>query len=141
MSQTISYGWANVNFVPKQRSLLLLVDATINLLGVLLLVFPASFVEAIGIPTADLSFYPSILGAVLFGIGLALLVQRRSPSGLGLAGAIVINLRGGITLALWLLLGSLALPTHGFIGLWRLAAVLVGLSAVELLAHGKRGST
>ncbi len=125
----------------NQRSLLLLVDALINLLlGVLLLFFPARLVETLGIPAAEHSFYPSILGAVLFGIGLALLIQRKSASGLGLAGAIAINLCGGIALAFWLLFGSLALPTRGFVGLWALVAVLVGLSAVELVANAKRNA-
>ena len=76
-----------------ERSLLLLVDAIINLLlGVLLLFFPARLVEAIGIPATEQSFYPSILGAVLFGIGVALLIQRRNDRGLGLTGAVAINL-------------------------------------------------
>ena len=50
---------------------LLVVDATINLLlGLLLVAFPAGLVEALGIPQAEPAFYPSILGAVLIGIGV-----------------------------------------------------------------------
>jgi len=123
------------------RNLLLLVDAIINmLLGVLLLLFPARLIEIIGIPAAEHTFYPSILGAVLFGIGLALLIQRKDRDGLGLAGAVVINLCGGIVLGLWLLFGSLALPTRGLVVLWGLVVILVGLSAIELLANGKRNA-
>lgn len=57
--------------------------------------------------------YPSILGAVLVGIGVALLIQNKSESGLSLAGAVAINLCGGIVLAFWLSFGFLALPTRG----------------------------
>jgi ABC-type Mn2+/Zn2+ transport system permease subunit len=89
---------------------LLTVDATINLaLGVLLAVFPARLVSALGIPGADVAFYPSILGAVLFGIGIALFIERSGrSSGLGLAGAISINLSAGLALAAWLVCWSSA---------------------------------
>ena len=90
---------------------LLLIDGIINLaLGVGLLLFPAVLVDALGIPQAESRFYPNILGAVLFGIGIALLVERfdgkRSMNGLGLAGAIAINLCGGIVLGALLLFGG-----------------------------------
>lgn len=117
---------------------LLLVDAIINLLlGAFLLFFPTSLVEVLGIPMSEQVFYPSILGAVLFGIGIALIVQLRSDHGLGLLGAIAINLCGGVALALWLVFGDLSLSTRGLIILWCLVAVLVGLSTVELVNHAK----
>ncbi len=117
---------------------LLAIDAGINLaLGALLLFFPAALVSALGIPGAESSFYPSILGAVLFGIGVALWIQRRSPAGLGLAGAIAINLCGALALAGWLLFGSLSLPERGFVTLWSLVAVLMGLSAIEWLRYSR----
>jgi hypothetical protein len=51
---------------------LIFADAVIKLvLGVLLIVFPNSVVTFLGLPPADPSFYPSVLGAVLFGIGIA----------------------------------------------------------------------
>jgi NO-binding membrane sensor protein with MHYT domain len=117
---------------------LLLADGCINLvLGALLVAFPASVVEILGVPTTQSAFYPSILGAVLFGIGVALFLQFKGLSGLGLQGAIAINLCGGFVLGCWLAFGSLALPIRGFIFLWSFVAVLIGLSAVELLANGK----
>jgi hypothetical protein len=117
---------------------LLLTDALINLfLGGLLILFPASVVEALGIPAAESAFYPSILGAVLFGIGIALLIQTKSPGGLGLLGAVAINLCGGLVLAFWLVFGSLSLPGHGVLALWFLVVVLVGISTAELIRHGK----
>lgn len=91
-----------------KRTTLLKADAAINLiLGILLIAFPAGLVEALGMPPADPSFYPSILGEVLLGIGLALLIECHWKSGrfngLGLGGAIAINLCGGFVLAVWLL--------------------------------------
>lgn len=127
-----------------RRSTLLSLDAVANLaLGLLLIAFPAGVVEFLGIPGADSHFYPNILGAVLFGIGIALFIGRKgSPHGLGLGGAISINLCGGVVLGLWLLLGDLQVPLRGNTLLWLLVAFLVGLSAIEGLAcvRGKTGA-
>jgi hypothetical protein len=118
---------------------LLLVDAVVNLLlGVFLLFFPENLVRALGLPMSEQAFYPSILGAVLFGIGIALLVQRKTDGGLGLLGAVAINLCGGLVLALWLVFGSLSLPMHGSVVLWFLVVVLVAVSGVEFANYAKR---
>lgn len=126
------------------RDILLKVDAAINLiLGVLLMAFPAKLVTALGVPMADPSFYPTILGGVLFGIGLALLVEcYRRPNrfvGLGLGGAIAINLCGGCVVAAWLLSNKLTLPLRGQIFLWSLVVLLVGISLLEGLTHFRKG--
>jgi len=118
----------------KKHSLLVL-DAIINLLlGVLLMIFPRPLVDFLGIPNAVNSFYPSLLGAVLFGIGIALLVHQYLPriGGLGLGGAVSINLCGGLVLAYWLLMGGLDLPMRGLVFLWVIVLVLVILSVMEL---------
>ncbi len=119
-----------------KKSLLLLVDGWINLLlGFVLLFFPAPLADALGLPEVETAFYPSILGAVLVGIGLALLVQKFGGAdraqGLGLRGAIAINLCGGAALALWLLSGELAMPARGYAIFWGLVLVVKGISAVE----------
>ena len=119
---------------------LLLVDAGINLvLGLFLLIFPRGIVSLLGIPGAASSFYPNILGAVLFGIGIALLIERYKPRqgivGLGLGGAISINLCGGAALAIWLLFGDLAISALGYLLLGALALMLVAISAIELRAE------
>lgn len=125
------------------NSTLLWIDAIINLvLGVLLLVFPAALVELLGIPPADSRFYPSLLGAVLFGIGLALVQEARNRSdrgsaGLGLRGALTINLCAGGVLAGWLLVGNLDLPTRGVVFLWLLVVLLVGISGMEAMASSR----
>jgi hypothetical protein len=119
---------------------LLLVDAAINLLlGLLLLWFSTDLILWLGIPGASHRFYPNILGAVLCGIGLALVWEyvRRpgDPVGLGLGGAVAINLCGGTVLAAWLLFGGLELPARGRILLWALALALVLISALEGMTH------
>jgi hypothetical protein len=122
---------------------LLKADATINiLLGILLMAFPSGLVGALGIPLTDQSFYPTILGAVLFGIGLALLIECYWGSGrfkgLGLVGAIAINLCGGFALAIWLLSDKLILPLRGQLLLWFLVLLLIGLSLFEGIAQVRR---
>ena len=77
------------------RSLWLSIDSLLNvLLGAFLVVFPRDVVSFLGIPQAGSAFYPGILGAVLFGIGIALWMERgtdrASGRGLGLGGAVVI---------------------------------------------------
>jgi hypothetical protein len=122
-------------------SKLLLVDAAINLiLGVLLVTFPRSVVDLLGVPHSDATFYPSILGAVLIGISVALVIEYlhkpTGPAGLGLHGAIAINLCGALFLAGWLFSGSLDIPFRGQVFLWGLTAVLVVISLLEL-ARGR----
>ena len=118
--------------------LLLTIDGVVNLaLGLLLLFFFPGVVSALGIPPAESRFYPSILGAVLFGIGVALVLESRgkdrSLPGLGFLGAIAINLCGGGVLAGWLISGSLEIPLRGKVILWVVAIVVLGLSLVEIL--------
>ena len=125
-------------------SKLLLVDAAINLiLGVLLATFPRSVVDLLGVPHSDATFYPSILGAVLIGIGVALVVEYlrkpTGPAGLGLHGAIAINLCGALFLAGWLLSGRLDIPPRGQVFLWAVVAVLTAISVLEL-ARGRTTS-
>jgi len=121
----------------KNVKMLLLIDAIINLfLGVILLFYSKLIVRFFGLPQTNNSFYPTILGAVLFGIGVALIIEYKglkSIGGLGVGGAISINLIGGIALLVWLIWGNLTVPIHGFIILWILALLLVGISVFELL--------
>lgn len=127
---------------PGQRTplhsnrLLLALDAAINaLLGLILLAFSRPVVTFLGVPWSDSAFYPTILGGVLLGIGIALFLEVYRPSGewhgLGLGGAIAINLSGGCVLILWLLAGELAIPLHGRLFLWGLALLLILISIIE----------
>jgi peptidoglycan/LPS O-acetylase OafA/YrhL len=119
-------------------SKILLADAIINLiLGVLLAMFPKRVVEVLGVPDTDATFYPSILGAMLIGIGVALVIEYvrkpTGPAGLGLYGAIAINLCGAVFLVGWLFSGKLEIPLRGQAFLWGVAVVLIVISVVELV--------
>ena len=123
--------------------LILLIDAIINfVLGILLLLFSKKLTSILGIPPTDQYFYPNILGAILVGIGFALMIEIRRGRGglvgLGLGGAVAINLCGGIVLGLWLLTGNMDIPIHGYIFLWFLVFILIGISIVEMIAYRSR---
>jgi hypothetical protein len=123
---------------------ILIVDAVVNLvLGLLLLMvvpFPERLPRFFGVPVPAQPFYPSLLGGVLVGIGIALLLECRRRGrpglvGLGLGGAIAINLCGGILLIGWLIAGDLDLPPRGQAFLWAIAVILVVVSSVEWAVH------
>jgi len=125
-------------------SKVLVVDAVINMfLGFLLLLlipFPQQITQILGIPDVKHAFYASIMGGVLIGIGLALFIEafrekEQGLVGLGLGGAILINLCGGTVLVGWLIFGKLELPGHGQIVLWIIAAILLVISVIELVVH------
>ena len=123
---------------------ILYIDAVINLaLGLLLLFFSPSLASSLGVPPSSTGFYPNVLGGIFIGITIALVIEatNRKPhhtNGLGLTGAISINLCGGTTLGLWLILGDLHLPTKGMVFLWALVIVLVVVSGLELLRFRAR---
>ncbi len=77
----------------------------------------------------------------MFGVGIALLIERFRPPfrivGLGLGGAVSINLCGGVVLAHWLATGRLTPSMLGIFALWTLVLLLFGLSFVELYSHLK----
>ena len=121
------------------HKILLLIDSIVNLiLGILLLLFPVGVIEFLGLPQTSTNFYPSILGAVLLGIGIALLLEvvgfEKQIRGLGLGGAIVINIIGSFVLICWLIFGALVIPLKGKIILWVIGAVVFLIGIVELLA-------
>ena len=116
---------------------LLLIDGMVNiLLGVLLLLFPVGIIDLLGLPKTNTNFYPSILGAVLFGIGLALFLELAAHAkrfrGLGLGGAIVINIVGSLVLICWLIFGSLSIPKKGQIILWIVSVAVFSIGIAEL---------
>ena len=122
----------------KEFSIILFIDAIINiLLGILLLPASQRIAEIVGVSPVETGFYSSILGAVLFGIGIALLLEtfkgNRKFFGLGLHGAIAINLCGGFVLAFWLIFKELHLPLRGLIFLWMLVFLLIFISIVEFM--------
>jgi hypothetical protein len=126
----------------QTKDVLLIVDAVINYaLGVLCLCY-RWLAAAVGVPLVENAFYPNILGGVLCGIGIALTIEifrkHRRMVGLGLGGAVAINLSGGLVLLMWLLFGRLELPLRGQLFLWLVGLVLVGVSSLELWHDLKR---
>lgn len=125
-----------------KHRLLLATDAFVNLLlGILLLLAPTGVLEWLGLPDADTYFYATILGAVIFGIGIALLIElwgtRHGFRGLGQAGAVAINFCGAGILIVWLLVGT-DLPLRGRIVLWIVALAVLGLGSAELAVPSRK---
>jgi hypothetical protein len=84
----------------KPGKVLIIIDSIINLvLGIILLAYSEPIINFFGLPETSLNFYPNILGAILFGIGIALCTEYKREDtfiGLGLGGAISINMMGGM---------------------------------------------
>jgi hypothetical protein len=123
---------------PKHKAFLL-IDGIVNLiLGLLLLSFPLGTARLLDVPQPESNFYPTILGGVIFGIGIALYLEalgkRGGFRGLGPGGAIAINFCGGGILALWLIFEPLDLPPRGLVILWVIAIVVLGLGILEVAA-------
>jgi hypothetical protein len=123
--------------VNARHKLLLAVDGAVNvILGTLLLLSPFGLIELLGLPPAGSLFYPVILGAVLLGIGLALFLELlgspRQVRGLGLGGAIVINLIGASALIAWLVFGSPAIALRGRALLWAVGLLVFLIAVAEL---------
>jgi hypothetical protein len=121
----------------KKQKTLLIIDGIVNLLlGMLLLLFPFGIAELLGVPVSELNFYPTILGAVIVGIGVALLVEvygaPRGMRGLGLGGAIAINMCGATALMVWLIVKPLDIPMRGYIILWGIGIIVLLIGFVEL---------
>jgi uncharacterized membrane protein len=110
-------------------------------LGAVLVIFPKEFARLVGVPVPSSSFYASILGGVLIGIGLALLIQRfwgRSHvTGLGIEGAIVINFCGAGVLVVWLVSGGLSVATRGLVFLWAVAILVLGIGVAEMVMRAR----
>ncbi|MHC4942164.1 MAG: hypothetical protein ACYTG7_04020 [Planctomycetota bacterium] len=118
----------------------LALDAFVNLaIGLMLLLYPAGVLELLALPATNTFFYTSILGAVILGIGLALALELRNSRtdlrGLGLGGAVAINLCGGGALMGWLIFADLQIPLHGEIILWIVAVLVLGTGIVEAASY------
>jgi len=122
----------------KKHQFLLTIDGIANIsLGLILLLLPFGLDELLGLPQSTTYFYSTILGTVILGIGIALLIERfgfvKNIRGLGIAGAIVINYCGGLTLLIWLLFFPLDIPLHGYIILWIVAVAVLFIGIAETI--------
>ena len=127
----------------KKHQTLLTIDGIANvLLGIVLLLYPFGIDKLLGLPHSEVNFYPTILGGVILGIGIALLLERfgsdKNIRGLGLAGAILINYCGGLTLLIWLVFFPLEIPIHGYIILWVVALVVLVIGIGETVTKSWR---
>ena len=125
-----------------RESTLLEIDGFGNvILGLLFILLPVGLADTLGIPLDESSLYSTVLGGILIGIGVALLVERFGRGervvGLGLVGAISINLSFGIVLGVWLLIRTVEVSRQGTVLLWLLVIILVGISLIELLSLRK----
>ena len=131
-------------FLLKQKHhSLLIIDGIINLaLGVLLMLVPFGMASFLGVPEPVSYLYPCVLGAVVFGIGISLILEARGESkgihGLGIGGAIVINFCGAGALLGWLLMSSHDLPLRGHMLLWFIVVVVILVGVVELVTASWR---
>jgi hypothetical protein len=123
--------------------IVLLADAVIDIgLGLPLLFLSGELAALLGLPEPRPPFYASILGALLVGIGIAMIIECRGTrlrsGGLGLGGALTINVCGAVALAVWLARGTLELPLRGSILLWATVVIVGGLSVLELSLYSRR---
>jgi hypothetical protein len=77
---------------------------------------------------------------VLVGIGLALLLSLRNCAGLGLVGAIAINLCGSAAVVVWLVAKAAEIPLLGRILLWIVGLTVFLIALLELLVRPWRRS-
>ena len=129
--------------LPRKSEILLLIDGIINLvLGIFLLLFPVGIDKLLGVPGSEMSFYPTILGGVIFGIGIALLIERygfkNKIRGLGLGGAIAINLCGAFVLLIWLIIDPFSIPLRGYVILWSIAIIVLLVGIGEIITKSWR---
>jgi hypothetical protein len=118
----------------KEEKISLLIDSVVNIiLGLVLLTFPFGSEGLLGLPNSGDNFYALILGAVLLGIGIALFVEvkyyDKGKRGLGLDGAIIINILASLVLIIILLFETINVSQPGVVILWfvGISVLLIGL--------------
>jgi hypothetical protein len=128
----------DANEVRPRFRVILMIDAVVNLLlGILLMIFPQNIFVFFGLPVTYEPFYTSVLGAILIGIAVALVIEATRKTGiftgLGLGGAIAINVCAACAIMLWLVSGRLIMPLRGYLVLWLLIFILLIISGIELI--------
>lgn len=105
-------------------------------LGLLLMIAPGAVIGLFGLPAILNGFWPRLLGATLFGIAGASLIEGTllSSRGLGLGGSLAINFAIAAMLTVQLALNAAAVTVRGKVLLWVLVACLYVLILVEI-AH------
>jgi hypothetical protein len=120
----------------RSHRILLAVDGTVDLLlGLALIIAPSGITKFLQLPDAGAYLYTTVLGGVLVGIGLALLLSLKSSAGLGLAGALVINICGASAAAGWLVFSAGELSPVGEVVLWSAIGAVFVVALAELVAR------
>lgn len=116
---------------------LLWLETVLKLAGGLGLVMAPNVVaHLLGLPSARPSLWPRLLGAVLLGLAVASYIEGALPGsrGLGLGGAIAINLASAALIFSLIVLNRGVATGRGRFALAVLAALLVLLSLFEIAA-------
>ncbi len=102
--------------------------------GGLLMLAPRTLARALGLPPVAEPFWPRCLGALLVGIALAafLEVKLKGANGLGLAGAIAVNLAAAGIIGGQLIVGQVTPARRGRVLLWLTAGLLMLLALAEI---------
>jgi hypothetical protein len=124
----------------KEDKILLLIDGIVNLaVGLVLLCYPLGIGDYLELPKSDDNFYPVVLGALIFSIGIALLIERkyyeRKIRGLGIEGAIIINIITSSALIIFLIFGNLNISIVGSIILWFVGILVFIIGVVEIFRY------
>lgn len=124
----------------KEDKILLLIDGIVNLaVGLVLLCYPLGIGDYLELPKSDNNFYPVILGALILSIGIALFVERKycekGIRGLGIEGAIIINIITSSALIIFLIFGRLNLSIVGSIILWFVGILVFTIGVVEFFRY------
>lgn len=104
--------------------------------GIVLIAMPRLAIKLLGLPFGDNAFWPRLLGGVLIGLAGAFYMEGAvaGSKGLGLGGAILINLAAAGAVAGHIVLNRSSGASRGRLILWLLVALLFLLSLIEI-AH------
>ena len=110
-------------------------DALLKLAaGLPLAILPKATVAVFGLPRVQNGFYVRLLGAVLVGLAVAIIAEGRSghtQAGLGPAGALSVNIAGGIVLIGQIVFGRSDLTFRGRLLCWGILAAMSALAIAE----------
>lgn len=120
----------------KEDKILLLIDSAVNIvIGIILLCFPLGIGDYLELPKSDNYFYPTILGALISGIGIALFIEykysEKGKRGLGIDGAIIINIIASSALIIFLVFGNLNISRLGSAILWIVGILVFAIGLFE----------
>ncbi len=113
---------------------LLWIETLLNFFGGLpLIVAPLATIRLLGLPPTPTGFWPRLLGTLLLGISLAMFLEGSvsGSRGLGLAGALIINVSAVSMMVAMLLLEAGPPSARGRALMWALIVLLLWLSALE----------